>query len=100
MIDLLQLTQQQLWGVAYACQKYNADKTSDNQLSVQAYADQIFNLLAWDYYKQLVQSRIEGQVIPMLLSLPPEEQEAKIAEFDLPNMIEDKYISELMNLGQ
>ncbi len=98
MIDLKQLSQQRLWGLAFACQKANESLPEDQQRTIQEYANFIFGSTCDSYFSQVVEARIKEQVVPMLLGLPPEEQEAKISEFNLPNLIQDKYLQELMSL--
>ena len=81
------LTQEQTWGLQYATQEHNARLSeSDTPLAVEQFTEVVVGQIADNHYRQLIAYK-EQVALTMFRSLPPEQQEALVAQFQIPDVI-------------
>jgi len=86
-MELPTLTKEQLWGLQYATQNHNASLPEDaEKLSVEQFTEKVVGEIANSHYHQLIQYK-EQVALQMFRSLPPEQQEALVAQFQIPDVI-------------
>jgi hypothetical protein len=86
-MDLTFLTQEQLWGLQYATQNHNAELPEGVEpLTVEAFTENVIRDVAENHYRNLISYK-EQLALAMFRALPPEEQEALIAQFQIPDVI-------------
>lgn len=104
MIDLTQLTQEQLWGVEYACLEANkpiqaeneatekADETADEAKPLKplytpaSYLEHVIRVACDSYYAQLVESK-KKMALNLFDSLTPEQQQALVQQLQIPDVL-------------
>lgn len=106
MVDLTQLTQEQRWGVDYACLKANELIVAENQritqenaslpddqkkplkplLTSQLYIDSVVRSACDSYYKQLIDFK-KTNALAMFDALTPEQQAALVAQLNIPDVL-------------
>lgn len=104
MIDLSQLTQEQQWGVEYACLEANkpiqaeneatekANETADEQKPLKAlytpasYLEHVIRVACDSYYSQLVESK-KKLALNLFDSLTPEQQQALVQQLQIPDVL-------------
>lgn len=86
-MDLSKLTQEQLWGLQYATQNHNASLSEEVEpLTVEQFTEKVVGEIANNHYQQLIQYK-EQVALQMFRSLPTEQQEALVAQFQIPDVI-------------
>jgi Spy/CpxP family protein refolding chaperone len=106
MIDLNQLTQEQRWGVDFACLEANKPIVTDNEqitqsnaslpvseqkplkelFTSQSYLESVMRSACDSYYKQLVDFKKKA-ALQMFDSLTPEQQAALVAQLHIPDVL-------------
>lgn len=107
MIDLTELTQEQNWGVEYACMEANKPIQQENsqieqananlpegespkELKVlftpQTYIESVIKSACDSYYKQLVEVK-KKNALAMFDALSPAEQAALVAQLGIPDVL-------------
>lgn len=107
MVDLSQLTQEQVWGVEYACLKANEPIVAENEritqentnlpagqspkplkdlFTSQSYIDGVLKSACDSYYKQLVEYK-KQKALTMFDALSPAEQAALVAQLNIPDVL-------------
>ena len=107
MVDLTQLTQEQRWGVDYACLKANEPIVAENEritqennnlpagqspkplkdlLTAQSYIDKVLKSACDSYYKQLIDFK-KTNALAMFDALSPEQQAALVAQLNIPDVL-------------
>jgi|688.fasta_scaffold649362_1 hypothetical protein len=108
MVDLTQLTQEEVWGIQYARQSANKPIQARNAeiearnanlpegstpepleelLTDQQYIDGIVRKCCQSYYSQLIAEK-EQLALNMFRSLSPEEQAALVQQFQIPDIVQ------------
>lgn len=108
MVDLTQLTQEELWGLQYARQTANEPIVQKNVeiearnaalpegeqpepleelLTDQTYITGVLRKACQSYYKNLI-ARKEQLALDMFRALSPEEQAALVQQFQIPDIIQ------------
>lgn len=83
------LTKEQTWGLQYATQLHNASlPEGDTPLTVEQFTDLTIGQIADNHYRNLIQYK-EQVALTMFRSLPPEQQEALVAQFQIPDVIKE-----------
>jgi hypothetical protein len=106
MIDLTQLTQEQQWGVGFACLEANKPIVTENEqitasnaslpeadkkplkelFTAQSYLDSVIRSACDSYYKQLIDFK-KKSALQMFDSLSPEQQAALVAQLHIPDVL-------------
>jgi len=107
MIDLSQLSQQQLWGVEYATLQANKPIIAENEqitssnanlpegeeakplkdlFTSQSYVESVIRSACDSYYKQLLDYKKQN-ALAMFDALSPEEQAALVAQLGIPDVL-------------
>jgi len=107
MIDLTQLTQEQNWGVEYACLQANKPIQAENEqitssnanlpegeeakplkdlFTSQSYVESVIRSACDSYYKQLLDYKKQN-ALAMFDALSPEEQAALVAQLGIPDVL-------------
>ena len=84
MIDLTKLSQEQLWGLAFATKQWNEGK--EVKLSEQEYANKRFSDICNDDYKALLNYKTQ-MALAMFQAMSPEQQAALIAQLGIPDVL-------------
>lgn len=81
------LSQEQTWGLQYATQEHNARLSEgDTPLTVEQFTETVVGQIADSHYRQLIAYK-EKVALNMFRSLPPEQQEALVAQFQIPDVV-------------
>lgn len=97
MIDLTQLSQEQLWGLQYAVLKANEPIQSANEnlpegedpkplFTDATYAEMVFKSACDSYYQQLIAYKKQN-ALTMFDLLTPEQQAALVAQLGIPDVL-------------
>jgi hypothetical protein len=87
MIDLTQLTREQLWGLQFATMQTNAALPEGSEPTTpEAYAEVVFRQACDSYYAQLIQHKTQ-MALNLFNSLSPEQQEALVAQLQIPDVL-------------
>lgn len=107
MIDLTQLTQQQQWGVEYACMEANKPIQQENTqieqananlpegespkplkdlFTPQTYMEHVIKSACDSYYSQLIEVK-KKNALAMFDALSPAEQAALVEQLGIPNVL-------------
>jgi len=107
MIDLSQLSQQQLWGVEYATLQANKPIIAENEqitssnanlpegespkplkelFTDQSYIESVIKSACDSYYRQLVDYKKQN-ALAMFDQLSPEEQDAIVSQLGIPDVL-------------
>ncbi len=106
MIDLLQLTQEQRWGVDFATLEANKPIQTENEqitqsnaslpeadkkplkelFTSQSYLETVMRSACDSYYKQLIDFK-KKSALQMFDSLSPEQQAALVAQLQIPDVL-------------
>jgi hypothetical protein len=106
MIDLTQLTQEQQWGVGFACLEANKPIVTENEqitasnaslpeadkkplkelFTPQSYLEHVIKSACDSYYKQLIDFK-KKSALQMFDSLSPEQQAALVAQLQIPDVL-------------
>lgn len=104
MIDLTQLTQEQQWGVEYACLEANKPIQAENEATEKAnetaeeqkplkplytpasYMEHVIRVACDSYYSQLVESK-KKMALNLFDSLTPEQQQALVQQLQIPDVL-------------
>lgn len=97
MIDLTQLTQEQLWGLQYAVLKANEPIQAANEnlpegedpkplFTDASYAEMVFKSACDSYYQQLIAHKKQN-ALTMFDALSPEQQAALVAQLGIPDVL-------------
>lgn len=84
MVDLTQLSEEQIWGLEYALQLHN--QNLEEKVLLQDFVDQIVKDVADNHYRNLIQYK-ESVALQMFRSLSKEQQEGLVAQFQIPDVI-------------
>jgi len=93
LIDLSQLTQEQLWGIQYARQLWNEGEFGEligkrEPKTTQEFADFAVRQLANQHYAALITKK-ESSVLAMARQLPQETIDALLLQYGVPDVIKD-----------
>lgn len=84
----IDISQEQTWGLQYATQNHNAALPEDAEtLTVEQFTAMVVGQIADNHYRQLIQYK-EQVALQMFRALPPEQQEALVAQFQIPDVIQ------------
>jgi len=86
MVDLTQLSEEQNWGLEYAVQLQNENLPEEEQINVQDFINQVVRDIGDNHYRNLIQYK-ESLALQMFRSLSKPEQEALVAQFQIPDVI-------------
>ncbi len=97
MIDLTQLSQEQLWGLQFAVMQANAPIQAANDALPEgeepqalytdaSYAEMVFKSACNSYYQQLVDYK-KKNALAMFDSLTPEQQAALVEQLGIPDVL-------------
>jgi hypothetical protein len=107
MIDLTQLTQEQRWGVEYACMEANKPITTENEqittsnsnlpegeeakplkelYTPQTYLEYVMKSACDSYYKQLIDYK-KKNALAMFDQLTPQQQAALVEQLNIPDVL-------------
>jgi hypothetical protein len=107
MIDLSQLSQEQQWGLSYACLQANKPLIAENEqitngnnslpegeehkplkelFTDQSYIENVIKMACDSYYKQLVEEK-KRNALAMFDALSPTEQAALVAQLGIPDVL-------------
>ena len=106
MIDLSQLTQEQRWGVDFACLEANKPIVTENEqitasnaslpeadkkplkelFTSQSYLEHVIKSACDSYYKQLIDHK-KKSALQMFDALSPEQQAALVAQLQIPDVL-------------
>lgn len=108
MIDLTKLTQEQVWGVEFACMEANKPIQTENEQTTNAnanlpegedpkplkplftpksYLEHVIGVACDSYYAQLIAYK-KKNALAMFDALSPEEQAALIEQLGIPDVLE------------
>lgn len=83
------LTKEQIWGLQYATQLHNALLTEgDPLLTTEQWIDKTIEEIANHHYTKLIAYK-EQEALAMFRSLAPEQQDALIMQFKIPDVIKE-----------
>lgn len=83
----VELSQEQTWGLQYATQEHNARLSEEETpLTVEQFTADAVGQIADNHYRQLIAYK-EQIALAMFRSLPAEQQEALVAQFQIPDAI-------------
>jgi len=107
MIDLTQLSQQQAWGLSYACLQANKPLIAENEqitasnanlpegespkplkelFTDASYIESVIKSACDSYYRQLVETK-KAMAMQMFDELTPAEQAALVAQLGIPDVL-------------
>ena len=89
MIDISTFTQEQQWGLQFVTQRYNETIEEENQLTVEEYTENMLKQASNSYYQQLIEFKTQN-ALAMFNALPAEQQEALVAQLQIPDVIKTK----------
>lgn len=98
MIDIAQLTQEQLWGLQYAAQEANKPIVTANEnlpegedpkvlFTPESYAEMVFKSACDSYYAQLLDYK-KKSALQMFDALSAEQQAALVEQLGIPDVIQ------------
>lgn len=98
MIDIAQLTQEQLWGLQYVTQEANKPIVAANEnlkedeepkalFTPESYAEMIFRSACDSYYAQLLEQK-KKSALQMFDALSAEQQAALVQQLSIPDVVQ------------
>jgi len=83
----ISITQEQLWGLQFGTQEHNERLPEGGTvLSVEEFTAKVVGEIADIRYHQLITHK-EQLALQMFRALPPEQQAALVAQFEIPDVI-------------
>lgn len=85
MVDLTQLTQEEIWGLEFAVMRVNG-ADPENTTTVQEYADNLIRGSAQTHYSELIEYKTQV-ALNMFQSLTIEQQNQLIQQLQIPDVL-------------